>query len=229
MTDQPLESAPQLVRLKKRLGRIRRKFALDTYDIFAKQVGAGHEEFEPPPAYRFAWATAEDVERCNPYHTELDAQERREGVDRLGLDHRAVFAFYAQTPVFTMWMNPRNIHVPGILKRRLGPGQVFIYKAFTSPDHRGKSLYKAGMAFVLSYLARKGMAELVGYAHVKKTISRKGLAALDFDSRGRFHHLQVPGWQHTFVSRELAENFPEALAPSENVLKAQKTISSRSA
>ena len=96
----------------------------------------------------------------------------------------------------------------------LADDQVFIYKAYTSPEHRGKCLYKLGMRFVLADLAERGMRELVGYAHVKKRISRKGLATLEFESRGRFDVVSVPGWRRTLVSRKLAEHFPDAVERS---------------
>lgn len=190
------------------LGRIRRSFAVDTYDIFARAVTDEHRHFESPAGYRFAWGTGEDVERCEPYHTELEELDRVLGVERLKLGHRVVIGFSGETPVFTMWLNPRNLNVPGEIKRKLGEHQAFIYKAYTSPDHRGKGLYKVGMRFVLQHMAQAGQTELIGYAHVKKSVSRKGLAALEFSTKGRYRSLHAPRWQHTSVSSELARNFP---------------------
>jgi len=73
------------------------------------------------------------------------------------------------------------------------------------------------MRFVLEDLAANGKNELIGYAHLKKRISRKGLAALRFESVGKMYFLDVPGLRHTFVSRELASHFPEAV-PRSNVM-----------
>ncbi len=202
------------LRVRRALGRIRRSFALDTYDIFARLVTAEHREFECPAEYQFAWGTEEDIERCEPYHTELNELDRALGVERLRLGHRVVVGFSGETPVFTMWMNPRNLNVPGEIKRKLGPHQAFIYKAYTSPDHRGKGLYKIGMRFVLTFMASQGQTELVGYAHVKKSVSRKGLATLEFTTKGRYYSLHAPGWQHTVVSAELARNFPVSVLRS---------------
>src|SRR5688572_6373651 len=176
-----------LVRLRKRLGRARRRFALDTYDVFVRPVPAD-ASFAPPEGYAFRFGTPEDVERCDPHHTELDARERREGVRRLALGHRVVLGLSGPPPgtiVFTMWVNPRNLNVPGLVKRALGSRQWFIYKAFTSPEHRGRRLYESGMRFVLAEMRGSDLSELVGYAHVKKAVSRKGLATLDFASAGR--------------------------------------------
>jgi len=203
-----------LLRIRKALGYVRRRFQLDVFDVFSRPVGPEHREFSAPEGYRFAWATPDDIRACDPFHTELDERERRDGVARLGLGHRAVIAFHEDTAVFTMWVNPRNVNVPGMIKRRLQPDQVFIYKAYTSPEHRGRKLYQAGMRFVLHDLALRGMRELVGYAHTKKAISRSGLAALGFESRGRFRVVDVPGLKRTFVSRELAARFPESVARS---------------
>jgi hypothetical protein len=197
-----------LLRVRRALGRVRRSFAIDTYDVFARAVEEQHGRFEDPPGYDFRWGTPEEVARCDPRHTELDRVERDLGVERLKLGHGVVIAFHAETPVFTMWMNPRNLNVPGEIKRALHPHQSFIYKAYTSPDHRGQGLYKLGMRFVLHHLAGEGKTELVGYAHVKKRVSRKGLAALEFTTKGRYYSLHAPGWQHTLVSGELARNFP---------------------
>ena len=113
-----------------------------------------------------------------------------------------------------MWVNPRNLNVPGLVKRQLADDQWFIYKAYTSPDHRGKSLYKAGMQFVLDTMRDEGKRELVGYAHTKKRVSRKGLNRLAFSSVGRMRYVDVPGWSKTIVSGELAGHFPEEVAPT---------------
>lgn len=213
--DDGAEREPLRLRVRHALGRIRRRFSIDKFDLFARAVQSEDRRFAPPTGYRFAWATPEDISRCDEHHTELDERERREGVARLGFGHRAAVAFAGNTAVFTMWVNPRNANIPGALKRRLDPRQAFIYKAFTSPEHRGKGLYGAGMRFVLADMASEGKTELVGYAHVKKRISRKGLTALDFESRGRFYQVALPGWGHTFLSRKLEGHFPEATPRSD--------------
>ncbi len=223
--DDDAEREPLWLRVRHALGRIRRRFSTDRFDLFVRPVQSEDRGFAPPSGYRFAWATREDVSRCDEYHTELDERERLEGVARLGFGHRAVIAFAGDTAVFTMWVNPRNVNVPGALKRRLAPHQAFIYKAYTSPEHRGKSLYKAGMRFVLADMAAEGKTELVGYAHVKKRISRKGLTALDFESRGRFYQVELPGWCHTFVSRDLAAHFPEVTPRSDALSRAPELVS----
>lgn len=210
-----MDSAPPnpLVRLRKLLGRVRRRFALDTYDVFLRPVPVD-AAFTPPPDYTFRWGTPADLERCETHHTELDERERREGAWRLGLGHRVVLGLAGETVVFSMWVNPRNLNVPGLLKRALAPGQWFIYKAFTSPEHRGRKLYESGMRFVLAEMRAAGLRELVGYAHVKKAVSRKGLAALEFASAGRVTQLRWPLVCRTFLSKELLRSFPRALARS---------------
>lgn len=202
-----------LLRLRKLLGRLRRQFALDTYDVFVRPVPVD-ASFEAPPGYEFRFGTAADVERCDPFHTELDERERREGVVRLGLGHRVVLGLHQGTIVFTMWVNPRNLNVPGLLKRALAPRQWFIYKAFTSPEHRGRKLYESGMRFVLAEMRRGDLTELVGYAHVNKAVSRKGLAALAFGSAGRVHQLRVLGWRATRLSAPLRRRFPREVPRS---------------
>ncbi len=205
---------PPWLRARRALGRVRRRFVLDTFDVFARPTPRPEEDvpaFENPPGYEFSWATPEDIEGCDEYHTELDERERSEGAIRLGFGHRAVIAKHDGIVVFSMWENPRNLNVPGLIKRKLSPAQSFIYKAYTSLDHRGRKLYGMGMRFVLDDLAANGKKELIGYAHVKKRVSRKGLARLRFESVGRVHILDVPGWCHTFVSRKLASNFPEVV------------------
>ncbi len=203
-------SSSPLVRLRKLLGRVRRRFVLDTYDVFLRPVPAD-ASFAAPQGYEFRFGSAADIERCDPFHTELDEHERRAGVRRLALGHRVVLALHGPAPgtvVFTMWANPRNLNVPGLMKRALAPGQWFIYKAYTSPEHRGKRLYESGMRFVLCEMRRTGLSELVGYAHVKKSVSRKGLATLQFTSAGRVTQLDWPGLKGTFLSQELRARFP---------------------
>src|SRR5262249_15004346 len=116
-----------LLRLRKLLGRIRRRFAVDTSDVFVRPVPL-HASFTSPPGYAFRWGAAADVERCDPHHTELDERERRAGVCRLGLGHRVVLGLSGELVVFSMWVNPRRLNVPGLMKRALGPQQWFIYK-----------------------------------------------------------------------------------------------------
>jgi hypothetical protein len=136
-------------------------------------------------------------------------------VRRLAVGHRVVLALHQDTIVFSMWVNPRNLNVPGLMKRALDARQWFIYKAFTSPAHRGKRLYESGMRFVLCEMRRAGLTELVGYAHVKKAVSRKGLAALEFASAGRVTQIDFPLFKATRLSKELAARFPRALPRSE--------------
>lgn len=222
MNDSAPPTAP--VRLRKWLGRVRRRFVLDTYDVFLRPVPPD-ASFAAPAGYEFRFGTTQDVERCDPYHTELDQGERREGVRRLALGHRVVLALHGPPPgtvVFSMWVNPRNLNVPGLMKRALADGQWFIYKAFTSPEHRGRKLYESGMRFVLAEMRRTGLSELVGYAHVKKAVSRKGLATLDFASAGSVTQVAWPGLRFTRVSRELRARFPRevprsAAAPAETL------------
>jgi hypothetical protein len=192
-----MESEGWALRARHALGRLRRSTGVDTFDVFVREVSEEHRSFCAPDGYRFAWGTPEQLAACEQHHTELDAHELQAGRQRLLLGHRLVLGLHRapdgrELAVFSMWVNPRHLNVPGHLKRRLRDDQVFIYKAYTSPDHRGRRLYEAGMRFVLHDLAGRGMKELVGYAHVGKTVSRKGLAALGFTSRGRFRRFHSP-------------------------------------
>lgn len=213
-------SQPWWLPVRRGLGRVRRSFEIDTFDVFVRPVEPAHREFRAPDGYRFAWGTPADVEACDEHHTELDARERAAGVARLRIGHRVVIAFHRdpasgrELAVFSMWVNPRNLNVPDHVKRALRPDQVFIYKAYTSPEHRGRKLYESGMRFVLADMAARGLRELVGYAHVKKDVSRKGLAALGFASLGRFHRVKTPLFAWCRVTSELAASFPRELARS---------------
>lgn len=211
-----------LLRVRKALGRVRRAFAVDRYDVFVRSVpdDAG---FADPEGYRFRWGTPEDVAGCDERHTELDARERREGAARLALGHRLVLGLHGGRAVFTMWVNPRCLNLPGIHKRALAADQWFIYKAFTSPEHRGRKLYQLGMRFVLAQMRREGLRELVGFAHVKKTVSRAGLAAVDFDDAGRLVHVRWPLLEFTRASPRLAARFPRVVPPSGALSKIART------
>ena len=211
-----MESHSPFLRLRKLLGRLRRRFAVDTFDVFGRRVTPADAAFEPPTGYRFAWGEPEEVLACDAVHTELDERERRLGVERLAEGHAVVLGWAEEQPgsggpvVFSMWVNPRHVNVPGHVKLRLREDQRFIYKAFTSPDHRGRKLYQAGMGFVLAEMARQELGQLVGYAHVKKGISRRGLATLKFGALGRFRTLDIPGLRRTMVSARLRSQFPRA-------------------
>jgi hypothetical protein len=207
--ESPQEKPGPVLALRRRLGRVRRAFVWDTFDVFRRKVTDADRAFANNTEYQFSWGTPADVESCEESRTELDARERREGVARLSMGHSCVVAI-----VFTMWMNPRNINIPNHIKRRLQPHQSFIYKAFTCPEHRGRKLYELGMRFVLAELARQGKSELLGYAHVNKSVSRKGLAAVAFDTIGKFDKIGVAGFAKVFVSSQLASSLPEALPSS---------------
>lgn len=64
------------------------------------------------------------------------------------------------------------------------------------------------MSFVLADLANRGMRELIGYAHVDKSVSRKGLARLEFTTKGRYWSTWAPGVRRVFQSAELKASFP---------------------
>ncbi|MBI3820926.1 MAG: hypothetical protein HY286_19735 [Planctomycetes bacterium] len=200
------------------LGRLRRSFVFDTFDVFAKAVLPEHGKFNNPAGYRFSFASGDEIARCVESHTELNDRERREGAARVAMGHACVIAYPTEPgnapAVFTMWVNPRNINIPGHIKRKLKPHQAFIYKAFTSPEHRGRKIYESGMRFVLAELARQGKSQLLGYAHIKKAVSRKGLAALQFDTIGTFRTFGIGRWCVTATSSRLRRELPEVLKSS---------------
>lgn len=187
----------------------------DRYDVFVRPVRAEDARFEAPPGYRFVFAEPAQLSSCATEHTELNARDREHGQRRLELGHQLVLALDAAgTAVFSMWINPRNLNVPGQLKRALAPHQAFIYKAFTSPAHRGKRLYQAGMGFVLADLHRRGLTELVGYAHTSKDSSRAGLARLEFTAIGHYRVLGYGSSVGVWLSPSLRQRFPRAVPRS---------------
>ena len=184
--------------------------------MFVRPVQPGDQDFAAPSGYRFLFGDAQLLFRCEPRHTELGPRDRERGARRLELGHRLVLGLTDPEglPVFSMWVNPRNLNVPGQQKRALGPDQQFIYKAFTSPEHRGHKLYQAGMAFVLQDLARRGQRELVGYAHTDKQSSRAGLDRLGFRSVGHYRALGYGRHQLIWSSPALQRRFPRAVPRS---------------
>jgi hypothetical protein len=203
------------LRPRRALGRLRHRFVWDTYDVFAREVLPADAELEVPAGYRVRFGDPRDLSRCTAEHTELSPRDREVGAQRLEIGHRLVVVVEeTDTPVFTMWVNPRHLNVPGLVKRRLRPDQVFIYKAFTSPHHRGRRLYQLGMRFVLQDLQARGLRELVGYAHLAKDVSRRGLAATGFRDVGRFRAI---GWRTkpwVLADATLRANFPAAVPRS---------------
>lgn len=197
------------LRARRALGRVRRRLEVETYDVFSRQVGESPPAVEAQEGYSLRWAAPGEIDACDEAHTELDAAQRADGERRLTLGHRAVIGTHGRSGlvVFTMWENPRNLNIPGLVKLPLGPHQSFIYKAFTSPEHRGRKLYQAGMRFVLAELAHEGKTELIGYAHVKKAASRRGLDRVAFGSLGRFWSIPAPRGRRTIVSRALTRYF----------------------
>lgn len=200
--------------LRKSIGRVRWNVVWDTYDVFVREVREGDEVFTAPDGYRFHWGTPDDVLGFDAHHTELVATDRAHGAERLKLEHRLVVASIDDTAVFTMWVNPRNLNVPHFVKRQLFPHQVFIYKAFTSPEHRGRKLYQAGMRFVLADLAARGLTDVVGYAARAKKISRAGLGRLDFRTVGSFKGYGYGQPALVRESSQLVRAFPNKVARS---------------
>ena len=47
------------VRLRKALGRVRRRFNVDRFHVFVRPVPEGDTPFEGPQGYRFSWGTPE--------------------------------------------------------------------------------------------------------------------------------------------------------------------------
>lgn len=208
---------PFTARIRHALGRLRRQFKFDVFDVFARHVLPEDRTFHGLPDYEFSLATPDDVRACEEFHTELDERERREGIARLEMGHSCVIAKprTAGGPVvFSMWINWKNLNIPGHVKRGLQPHQAFIYKAFTSPEHRGRKLYEYGMRFALYQLSQRGRSELLGYAHASKTVSRKGLAAVQFRVIGSFRTCGVGSTQKTFVSRALRDALPQRMTSS---------------
>ena len=201
--------------LRRLAGRVRWSLVNDRFDVYVRPVEAAHARFDAPQGYRFAFGGPAELERCTSHHTDLHALDHEHGRLRLESGHRLVLGYAGVEPVFTMWVNPRNLNVPEQLKRRLTDHQEFIYKAFTSPDHRGKRLYQAGMAFVLADMARRGLRELVGYAHTAKRASRGGLDRLGFSSVGHYRVFGLRGSPRVRVSPRLARRFPQVVPRSD--------------
>lgn len=199
---------------RKALGRLRWNVVWDTFDVFVREVRPEDHEFTAPVGYTFGFAGPQDVLAFEERHTELAARDRERGAGRLEIGHRLVVGRRGELAVFTMWVNPRNLNVPGFVKRALADDEVFIYKAYTSPDDRGRKLYQAGMRFVLADLARSGGRNLVGYAHVSKDVSRAGLARLGFESVGTFTGRGYKRPCVVSVSPELGHRFPTVVPRS---------------
>ena len=226
MTKKNMNQSPQrspLLRVRKALGHVRRSVSIDVFDFFTLASSSATEIPEPillPDGYSMRFATEADVGQAEVEHTELDEREREEGVVRLGLGHRCISTFFGSQMVFSMWENPRNANVPGLVKRRLRADQSFLYKAYTSPEHRGRRLYQAGLAFALNSIAAEGKSTAVGYAHVKKRASRAGLARVGFGAIGRVRQLVAPRVRRTWPDRAFNSAFPEAVPRTDAVRKA---------
>jgi hypothetical protein len=211
-----LADAPARGGLERSLSRLYWNLHWDRFDVFVRLVEPADANFVAPGGYRFVFGEAGLRARCEQRHTELGPRDRERGARRLELGHRLVLGLTdpGGLPVFSMWVNPRNLNVPGQQKRALSPAQQFIYKAFTSPEHRGQKLYQAGMAFVLQDLCKRGQRELVGYAHTDKRSSRAGLDRLGFASVG--HYRAIGYGRHLLIwnSPGLRRRFPRSVLRS---------------
>ncbi len=210
----PPSHAPSKGRLRRALSDLRWSVHNDRHDAFVRNVLPADCERPQVEGYELRFGTDADLDCATLHDTELTPACIEHGRRRLEIGHQFVVATSDGLPVFTMWINPRHLNVPGELKRKLKDDEVFIYKAFTSPDHRGKRLYPAGMALVLSDLAQRSMRRLVGYAHVKKGASRAGLARVGFETAGSWRTVGFKGLRRALCDREFESNFPVRVARS---------------
>lgn len=105
-------------------------------------------------------------------------------------DKVASYGWYATAPVPAV--DDTWIH--------FGPAYVYMYKGFTSPEHRGKQLHAYGMAHAAEDARCRGYRGLISYVEVQNEGSLRSVARLGYRTFGTCVRLPVFGRTLTFSS-----------------------------
>jgi hypothetical protein len=130
-------------------------------------------------------------------------------------------------PLFTSWYSRRPTLVGiGALVLHFDPQYVYLYKAFTQPEHRGRRLYAAAVSQVFAQYVAKGTRGFLSYVDATNLNSLKALERMGYRVFGSIYVVRLFGRHFTLASagckpfgfrlenRAPRRNLPERLNPA---------------
>jgi hypothetical protein len=105
-------------------------------------------------------------------------------------------------PVFTSWYSRRPTSTGGAggLVLHFDPQYVYMYKAYTQPEHRGQRLYQAAVSRVFAHFAAKGARGFLSYVEATNLASLKSLRRMGYRVFGSIYVVRLFGRHYTFAS-----------------------------
>ena len=130
-------------------------------------------------------------------------------------------------PAFTSWYSRRPTSTGmGGLVMHFDPNYVYVYKAFTQPQHRGQRLYQAALSRVFAHFVAKGARGFLSYVEATNLDSLKSLHRMGFRDFGSIYVVRLFGRNYTFATagckpfrfrlehRAPRRNLPERINPA---------------
>ena len=107
-------------------------------------------------------------------------------------------------PVHIVWIHEGNCFVRGLgLELALHPNQCYVYGVFTSPEARGRGLYRSSHSRLLRLLERAGVSRIIEVVDKGTPGPLKILPEVGFQLQWRVHHVTFCGLRMTtFVHAE---------------------------
>jgi len=104
-------------------------------------------------------------------------------------------------PVFTSWYSrrPTSTGIHGLVAH-FDPTYVYVYKAYTQPEHRGQRLYQAALSRVLSHYSAKGARGFLSYVEATNLSSLKALRRMGYRVFGSIYVVRLFGRNFTYAS-----------------------------
>jgi GNAT superfamily N-acetyltransferase len=106
-------------------------------------------------------------------------------------------------PVFTSWYSrrPTSIGLHGLVAH-FDPSYVYMYKAYTQPEHRGQRLYQAALSRVFPHYAAKGAKGFLSYVEATNFPSMTALQRMGYRVFGSIYVMRLFGRNFTFASAD---------------------------
>ena len=104
-------------------------------------------------------------------------------------------------PVFTSWYSrrPTSIGSAGLVLH-FDPQYVYLYKAYTQPQHRGRRLYHAAVSRVFAHFAAKGARGFLSYVDATNLDSLKSLRRMGYRVFGSIYLVRLFGRHYTYAT-----------------------------
>lgn len=179
--------------------------------------------FASDPAIRWGFVDRSTLlEQVRARPLDMDEAFVQAALDR---GDRCFGAISEGTLVSYGWYSSLPTPVTEDLTIHFNPAHAYMYKAYTSPAHRGKRLHGTGMGMALGALAQEGSQGLLSYVRSNNFASLRSCFRLGYQDIGvlvavkmgqRFHCYASPGCRpfDFRLEPELAPRGVGALAPS---------------